>query len=380
MKIGLVCRHFSATRGGLERDTRILSQALVQRGHDVHVFCNTGEKTTGVNLHHVPIFPFSSPGKNLSFAMMATRCSAQLELDVLQSMERIWSQDIFRLSDSINPVQMMSKYPNALIHAFKAAGPRRQVLTHLERRIFQQGGARFILAISKLVKAQIMAHYQVPEEKITVIYNSVDTETFNPSTASAFRTEVREPFAVDEADMLILFLGNDFKRKGLHLLLEALVKLKEERFTLLVAGNDPPAAYLRFAARNGIGDKVRFIGFHNHPEKLYASSDLFVLPTKEDTFGNVCLEAMACGVPVIATHTAGASEIIDHGINGYVIKTRDAGELADRIKQQLNQKERLAMGAKAAEKAAGFTMERHLDQLFSLYDVVSEAKRRAGQR
>ena len=374
MKIGLVCRNFTATRGGLEQDTVILSQALARRGHDVHILCNRGEQIPGVTIHHVPIFPFSSPGKNLSFAMTASRTGSRLGLDILQSMERIWSQDIFRLSDSINPVQMEARYPNALVRGLKRIGPRRQALTFLERRIFEKGGARFVLAISKLVKTQIRNHYQIPEEKIVVIYNSVDTRKFNPATTGVFRAEMRERFAVTDKEPLILFLGNDFKRKGLLLLLEALASMKKETFTLIVAGSDRPGKYLRFAVKNGIGSKVRFIGHHPCPEKLYAASDLFVLPTRDDTFGNVCLEAMACGVPVIATHTAGASELIDHGMNGYVANSWDAAELSTWIGTFLHQAGKTAMGANAAEKAAEFTMDRHMEQVLSLYKRVYEGK------
>jgi UDP-glucose:(heptosyl)LPS alpha-1,3-glucosyltransferase len=379
MKIGLVCKYFLSTRGGLERDTRLLSEELVKRGHEVHVFCNSGEQTAGVTLHHVPMFPFSSPGKNLSFALMATRHCSDLELDVIQSMERIWTQDIYRTSDSINPVQMKSKYHNKMIYLFKAAGPRRQVLSFLERRIFQEGGAKFILAISNLVKTQIMEHYQVPEEKIVVIYNSVDTNRFNQSLTELFKKEIREQFGVGPKEKLILFMGNNYKLKGLSLLLKALVSLKAEAFKLLVAGTDLAAPYMRFAAQNGIGDKVRFIGYHKYPERLYAAADLFVFPSSDDTFGNVCLEAMACGVPVIASKMAGASEIIDQGINGYVLNTLGSEELSARIREVLHRGDYSMMRMEAAKKAAEFTIERHMKQLCSLYARVREMKIRERQ-
>jgi len=379
MKVGLVCKYFLSTKGGLERDTLFLSEELVKRGHEVHVFCNSGEQKAGVNLHHIPMFPFSSPGKNLSFAMLATRYCSKLDLDVLQSMERIWTQDIYRTSDSINPVQMKSKYPNRMIRLFKAAGPRRQALSLLEQRIFQKGGAQFILAISNLVKTQIMEHYQVPEEKIVVIYNSVDTNKFNPSLSALFKEETRKEFAVGSGEKVILFMGNNYKLKGLPLLLKALASLKTEPLILIVAGTDVAAPYIRFANENGIGDKVRFIGHHKKPERLYAASDLFVFPSHDDTFGNVCLEAMACGVPVIASRTAGASEIIDHGLNGYVLNTSESEELAARIREMMSRMNHTVMGVEAARKASGFTIERHMNQLGSLYERVRETKKRERQ-
>ena len=136
---------------------------------------------------------------------------------------------------------------------------------------------------------------------------------------------------------------------------------------------------MRFAAQNGIGDKVRFIGYHKNPERLYAAADLFVFPSSDDTFGNVCLEAMACGVPVIASKMAGASEIIDQDVNGYVLNTLGSEELSARIREVLLRKDYPMMRVEAARKAAEFTMERHMKQLCSLYARVREIKIRERQ-
>ena len=374
MRIGLVCRHYLATKGGLEKYTLNLSRELVRRGHEVHVFCNTGTPTAGVHLHHVPIFPFSSPGKNFSFARMAGAAITASGLDITQSMERIWTQDIFRASDGINPIQMQEKYPNRCWRAFKAAGPRRQVLTLLERRIFQKGGARWIMTNSMLVRNQIIRYYGVADDKIAVIYNSVDTERFNVSTKSVFRQRIRDRFGIAPAERLILFMGNDFQRKGLALLLEAVAGLEDTGIRVLVAGSDAPGRYRRLAMQIGIGDRVLFIGHHKQVEELYGAADLFVLPTRYDAFANVCLEAMACGTPVITTRSNGAAEIIEGAAQGYVLETWEAQELAARIREAFRDGGLETMGAAAARKAATFTMDRYMQSIMALYNKVCEAK------
>jgi len=379
MKIGLVCRHYLSTKGGLEKYTLTLSSELVRHGHEVHVFANTGEERPGVHLHHVPMVPLSSPGKNLSFAYMASKKISGLPLDVVQSMERIWDQDIFRASDGINPVQMRDqlneRYHHVLVRRLKAAGPRRQALTFLEKIIFQKNGARFIMTNSNLVKNQILYHYQVPPEKIAVLYNSVDMQRFNPSVRDRFRAAVRERHGVGEKDLLILFAGNDFRRKGLPVLLEALAKLHHEKIRLMVAGGDPPRPYRRWAAKAGMGDRIVFLGHQKKLERLYGAADLFVLPTRYDAFANVCLEAMACGSPVITTETNGASEILANGIEGFVLESWEADELAARIYEFLTVFHRSAMGIRAAEAAKKHTMENYMHQLFDLYDRLLELKK-----
>jgi UDP-glucose:(heptosyl)LPS alpha-1,3-glucosyltransferase len=376
MRIGLVCRHYLATKGGLEKYTLRLSEELVRSGHEVTVFCNSGTSPSpGIRIHHVPIFPFTSPGKNLSFALKTSAAIPVYRLDVVQSMERIWTQDIFRASDGINPVQMQEKYPNPLWRAFRAAGPRRRVLSLLERRIFFQGGARWIMTNSELVKAQIMKHYGVPAEKIVVIYNSVDISRFNPSIRTDAGRRIRDQFGIGPQEHLILFMGNDFQRKGLAVLLKALATNNDTSTKLVVAGSDKPGPYQRLARQNGLGEKVHFIGHHLHPEILYGAADLFVLPTRYDAFANVCLEAMACGTPVITTRSNGAAEIIENQKDGYVLDSWDAQELAARIRDALYGGDCRMMGERAARKAATFGMDRYMESLLSLYDQVREAKR-----
>jgi UDP-glucose:(heptosyl)LPS alpha-1,3-glucosyltransferase len=374
MRIGLVCRHFLATKGGLEKYTLGLSEELARRGHEVHVFCNSAGPVADVRIHHVSMFPFTSPGKNLSFALKASAAASASGVEVIQSMERIWTQDIFRASDGINPVQMQEKYPNPLWRAFKAAGPRRQVLSLLERRIFQKGGARRILTNSVLVKDQIMRHYRLPAKKITVIYNSVDTDRFNPAVKNACRRRVRDRFGIDPGQRLILFMGNDFQRKGLFLLIKAVASISDAGIKVLVAGSDAPGPYRRLAGQAGIADRILFIGHQPHPEALYGAADLFVLPTRYDAFANVCLEAMACGTPVITTRSNGAAEIIDNQNDGYVLKTWQAEELAARIRAALNDSGHRGMGERAARQAATFTMDRYMQSILSLYEQVHGEK------
>jgi UDP-glucose:(heptosyl)LPS alpha-1,3-glucosyltransferase len=347
----------------------------VRLGHEVHVFANTGEKKPGIQLHHVPLFPLTSPGKNLSFAYMASRRISGFRLDVVHSMERIWDQDIFRASDGINPVQMELRYPNPFVRGFKAVTPRRQVLTRLENRIFRDNGARFIMTNSNLVKDQIRHYYGVSPDKIRVIYNSVDHQRFNISAKDRFRKAVRAQYGIGENDLLIFFVGNGFQLKGLPILLEALSGLQNRKIKLMVAGNDPTGPHQRWAQKNGIGDNTIFLGYQTGLERFYGAADLFILPTRYDPFANVCLEAMACGTPVITTRMNGVSEIIENGRDGFVLNNRDAKELTSRILDFLKLSDRATMGERAAEKAQSFTMGKHMQHLTDLYTLIIKGKR-----
>ena len=88
---------------------------------------------------------------------------------------------------------------------------------------------------------------------------------------------------------------------------------------LLVAGRQKAGPYLRLVRKNGYVDNILFLGHVEKIESIFCASDMFILPTFYDPFSNVCLEAMACGLPVITTKLNGASEIIEDGVSGFVV-------------------------------------------------------------
>jgi UDP-glucose:(heptosyl)LPS alpha-1,3-glucosyltransferase len=146
--------------------------------------------------------------------------------------------------------------------------------------------------------------------------------------------------------------------------------LKNDRIRLFVIGADNYRTYRRWANTNSLGDQVLFLGSKRNIEKYYAGSDIFVLPTLYDAFANVCLEAMACGLPVITTDSNGAADLILDRENGYILKTQKADELSAIIKALEPLSERSRMGDNAAAKAACFTMEKHLSEVLKLYEII----------
>jgi UDP-glucose:(heptosyl)LPS alpha-1,3-glucosyltransferase len=181
---------------------------------------------------------------------------------------------------------------------------------------------------------------------------------------------------VGEGEVVLLFVGNDFKLKGLSLLLEAMAVLRNEKIRLMVAGEDDRASYVRWARKHGLERQVLFLGGTREVEKFYAASDLFVLPTRYDAFSNVCLEAMACGTPVITSRNNGASELIRNGEEGYTLESLEGRELAETIRLSLSAEKRASMGERAAVKSDGFSMEKHFAALLRLYEEVMSLKGR----
>ncbi|MEZ4525963.1 MAG: glycosyltransferase family 4 protein [Desulfobacterales bacterium] len=376
MKIALVSHKYGFGMGGLERDTVLLSRELLKAGHEVHIYANRREDVMpGITFHQVPMLRISSPGKNLSFAWSAKRMLAGTDFDIVQAMDRILHQDIFRVSDGITPVQMMHRYPHPLIRRIFAATPRRLALKWLEEKIFIQGGARMILAISQMIKQEIITHYGMEPERIAVICSGIDTSVFHPGVKDKYRKSIRDMYSIRDDEILLLFISNDHRRKNLAAVLEAMQLLEDKKYRLLVAGSGEIGPYQKKAAKCKIEGQVGFLGHRPRMERYFAAADLFVFPTHYDAFGNVCLEAMACGLPVIVSDTCGAAELIQQGKNGFVLEKNRPAQLAESIYRLKDPSLRKDIGEQAAVTAAQYDMEKYLAQMLELYAYVMRMKK-----
>src|SRR5262249_17864567 len=135
-------------------------------------------------------------------------------------------------------------------------------------------------------------------------------------------------------DFVFLLIGNDWKNKGLDILLTAIAMCKDLPVQLLVVGRDSRAPYLKECKKRGIESRVKFLEPSADVMQFYAAADAYVGPSLEDAYSMPILESMACGLPVIVSAAAGASEIVVDGENGSLLRDpRDASALALLLRQ-----------------------------------------------
>jgi UDP-glucose:(heptosyl)LPS alpha-1,3-glucosyltransferase len=206
-------------------------------------------------------------------------------------------------------------------------------VTWRDRRMLRGGRYRRIVAISERVRRQLKEHYHVADERIVTIPNGINLARFDPHNASA-RSEVRRGFGVPDDAPLVLFVGSQFRLKGLEFAIRALAEMKTEAF-LLVVGGDTQAPFKRLAEQLGVSDRVIFAGARSDLPEIYPAADAFVLPTLYETFALVCLEAMASGLPILASPVGGIEDYLIDGANGFHIQ-RDASEIALKLDRVLN--------------------------------------------
>ncbi|GAG70681.1 unnamed protein product, partial [marine sediment metagenome] len=210
---------------------------------------------------------------------------------------------------------------------------------------------------------------------IIVIYNGVNLEEFHPKNRALFREEIREEFNISNDEFLILFVGSGYRRKGLKYLIEAISLLKEEKLLkVLVVAKGKKRPYLRLAKRLGVKNRIVFTGGRKDLRKFYAASDLFVLPTIYEPFGNVCLETLASGLPIIVSRAGGAAEIITEGVNGLLLEDpRDSRELAEKIRLTFDNRVRNKLSKNARILAENFTVDENVKKTLEVYQqVISE--------
>src|SRR5437588_3032347 len=186
----------------------------------------------------------------------------------------------------------------------------------LERRIYTDPRVR-LAAVSKLVSAQLEKHFGRTDS--VVIPNAVDTVIFNSEARLARRSVSRQNLKLHDSDFVFLLIGNDWKKKGLDQLLLALAIIKIP-IQVLVVGKDDPGLYRTALRQLRLEDRVRFLAPSADVLSFYAAADAYVAPSLEDAFGLPILEALACGLPVLASVQAGASENIRDGTTGHLVR------------------------------------------------------------
>ena len=238
------------------------------------------------------------------------------------------------------------------------------------RKIFRQ--SKKIIAIARFGKEEIVKHYKVSPRKITVIYNGVDGEEFKPENKSLFGADIRRQFHLSADDFVILFVGSGFRRKGLNSLIKAVSLLKEKKVKLLVVGKDRKMPYLKLVKKLGLENKVIFTGGLRETYKLYAAADIFVFPTLYEPFGNVCLEALSSGLPLIVSRSSGAAEIITEAKEGFLLDSPgNEEEIARKIKLTFDEEARKKLSRNARRLAEKFTLAGNAEETLKVYEEVN---------
>jgi UDP-glucose:(heptosyl)LPS alpha-1,3-glucosyltransferase len=364
MKLLIIARPF-VFHGGVERATAGLVGALVDHGHDVHLLSPRGQAPLrGVTLHTLFLPPLPSAARVLALALSARRAVAVGSWDVVQSHERTIDQDVYRAGEGCHQAYLASETRP------RARGLYHRIVLALERRVFERTPR--IVAIAEAGRREIASLYGVESDRLSVVYNGVDLERFHPKNRAMYRGGARAEAGIPAGAFTVLFVGSGFARKGLATAVQAFAAFSDRSSRLVVLGKGDAREYQDLALRLGVGERVVWLGARDDSERWYAGADIVVLPSRYEPFGNVHLEALAAGLPVVASSCAGGAEVITEGVNGSVVSPTDSSAITSAL-ERFRERSAAELTDAARRSAEPHTYAAQVEGLARVYARVTRA-------
>ena len=366
MKLALIRAKYDPF-GGAERFLNSAAAALVAQGAEPTIITRAWPQSADAVIGHQIVNPlyFTSAGRDRGFARATCELLQTQKFDLVQSYERINCCDVFHAVDGVHAewLTQRKRVQSPLKQWGVRINPHHRYVLEVERQMYQSPRLKAVICISQMVKIDVIRHYGVAPEKLHVIYGSIDTDSFHPDLRESHRHDLREQLRIPQSAPVAIYVGSGFERKGVLGLLLSIAKV--DGLHGIVVGRDKHMSqYQAFANSLGLKDRVTFTGGLSDVRPYYAVSDVFVMPTLYEPFGLVFGEAMACGLPVVASTQSGAADWIEHGVDGFVVDALDMPAIVKSIEAALADP---GMGARARAKVLPYTQAATRAQYAALY-------------
>ncbi|NOQ95850.1 MAG: glycosyltransferase [Desulfobacterales bacterium] len=367
MKIAVVIPKYGLV-GGAEAFAYELTERLAQRDEfKIHVFANKWRRgKSAVTFHKVPHLPFPRFMRPINFAYFSNRRIHPEDYDLIHSHDRIFTMSIF----TVHGIPHKTWIREARVKPLSLFD---RSMAWVEEKALTGPYLPMILPVSTLVKDELLKTYDIPESNIQVIHPGVSIDRFKVLDQESCRYEIRQRHGLSQSDIVVLFVGMNFEIKRLQLVLKGIAHLVGTEMTnstlkLLVVGKGDERRYLDMARDLGIQNRIFFAGVSSEVEKYYLASDIFTMPSQFDTFGLAVLEAMTAGLPVIITQKVGARDLIDPGVDGFVLaKDPSPLDLSEKLAFLMMKENRMRLGDNARKAALQHSWDEVADQVADLY-------------
>jgi len=333
-------------QGGLEKYTWQIAHDFCQRGCEVTIL--TSGKVQAPFFHpklKIITFPINHILSFLNVVHFDKACCEYLSKfpsSIIFSLDRNRFQTHLRAGNGVHAAYLQHrKREEGFVKRLSfAINPLHNTILSLEKKGFEHSDLKILFTNSFMVKQEILKFYQIDPSKIQVVHNGVEwhamQEDFDQWTIQ--KEKVVQALKLDASAFQFLFIGHNFKRKGLEKLLAALACIKEEQFQLSVVGKDKNLSYFKaLASRLGLSKKIFFHGPQNPVIPFYQIADCLVVPSLYDPFANVTVEALAMGLFTISSKYNGGSEILTEQNGAVVEALEDPISFSQILRQALNQ-------------------------------------------
>jgi len=387
-KVAIITERIDITLGGAERSVIELAGELSRQGHQVDVLAAKGQ----ARVKDIHILCQELPGRRacyFDFRKAVRKYLAANRYDIVHSVLPFDFADIYQprggtYAESI--LRNAASYQNKFIEYYKRitafANAQRTMLLQAEKKICKDSEGPVIIAISEYVAEQFRRHYGVSAKRLVVVPNGVKVDRQIDKTESdRLRAQILAQSGMRKEDkpVMFLFAANNFRLKGLDVLIRAMQAVKGEA-VLVVAGGDSPVRYRLLAEKLEVERKIVFLGEVRNIQPVLTAADVAVLPTFYDPASRFILEALAADKPVITTKFNGATDLFADNRHGRIIdRPENVSGLAAAISYFTNQTNiRSASEAIIADNLKEkVSISRVAKQLESVYDSIAD--RRKGQ-
>jgi UDP-glucose:(heptosyl)LPS alpha-1,3-glucosyltransferase len=368
LRIVFARRGYSPT-GGAEAYLKRLAHGVTEAGHDVQLVATSD--WPAADWPFGPITQLQAKSA-IGFADELQKIQASLQRDILFSLERVWSCDVYRAGDGVHRAWLERKrqFELPLKQFVRSVSPKHRDLLRLEQSLFSDRNAGHVIAASQMVKDEIVSTYQYSPKKIDLVRTGVPLERFRFDPQ--LRERSRQDLKLKPDHTALLFAGSGWERKGLLFAVEAAALCGDSKVRLLVAGRGNPAPYKMQRLRFWKDEPVYFLGEVADMLSVYAAADIFILPTIYDPFSNACLEALACGLPVITTRSNGFSEIIEDGVHGSIVdQPGDFLALRDAIRFWSDPSRRVTARSAIIQHASKFDISKNIEETLRILTRIA---------
>jgi len=386
VKVALISEWLDAWRGGAETSTLQFLHQLMDAGIEVHVYTRSRPSPTpGLSVHSVSGASMSRTRRSITFAHRVERMIRSERFDVVHAISPCQGADIYQprggtVAETIERnIALLTKPAGRSLKRYgNLFNLKQRFMLRLERELLGGQNGPVVVAISDYVVRQLQKHYGLDGTRIRKIYNAVNPDRDSLESRQTHRRQVREEFGIAPDRMLVISVAHNFRLKGVRHLLEALALLREcgvNDVRALIVGKGESGYWHRLAARLGVADTAQFIGPSDRVMELFHAADVLVHPTYYDPCSRVVLEAMTSGLAVVTTRWDGAAEMIEHGVNGYVLsEPNDNTALANYLRGLCDAELRLRIQTEARRVTDRVSMSRHAGEMIDLYRSLASSR------
>lgn len=381
LKIAVLINSFITT-GGAERYAVEVSRRLA-REQEVHVFCHqwSFNGTEKITFHKIP--KYIEKPSFLGQLLFSFFCHRMVDdsFDIVHTHARVTHFDVLTIHcpcfrTYITQQKNILKKIFSLISA--AFSPRVLSWLWLEKKQFTYNKGRLFIAVSENIKENVLANYSLPDENFRIAYPGVDNTMAKRVNSDNNNKEFRSKLGISENDLLFLFVGTEFKRKGLDVLLNGFKLIHRPNIKLVIAGGGggEKEKYINLAAKMGLKDNVLFLGLVQDIEDLYAIADVFILPTLSDPSPMAPIEAMLAGVATImsCSQYCGTAEHIKNEEALLLKNPRDPNEMAKALSRLMDEGYKNELGLRGQALALKLTWDKTTANTLSTYYELLQRK------